>query len=160
MAPSKTVTSLLAEDLEAAIDMTIECKNDLAISMFLVKDYPNPKGRRLTTEPAIKGSLEDPDSTCVKVVDDETGELLGCFVYKRSRPQEAKVEEKPAVEQSNDKSKPNPGLEIFNMDVLNMVMEGVGKISRHTAGLDCIGKHDVKITHFEGNKPIQKSYSA
>ena len=158
MAPSKTVTPLLAEDLEAAIEMTIECKNDLAISMLLVKDYPNPKGRRSTTEPAIKGSLEDPNSTCVKVVDDETGELLGYFVYKRSRSQEAKIEEKPAVEESNDKSTPNTTLEIFNMDVLNMVMEGVGKISSHTAGLDCIGKRNVEILHFEADKPKQRSY--
>lgn len=135
MAPSKTAVAVQAADLEDIIDLVISSKNALTISMLLVKDYPNPSARRQTTEPAVKGSFNDPACTNLKVVDDQTGELLGSITFKRNTPLESKPEST-----TNEVDKPASKPEFFNADVLDMVMEGVGRILASVVGRDFIGK--------------------
>lgn len=147
MAPSRTVTTVQAEDLNEIVDGIVASKHKLAISMVLVNNFPDTEGRRRSTESSVRDAFRNPDCTNLKVIDDQTGELLGYLTFERKRAQEVTQELIPVAGQRNGKLSPDPPLAAVNLDVLNVLVEGAKKISEYTAGMDHFGKHDAIFVH-------------
>jgi hypothetical protein len=99
MSQSLSITPFTSVDLPILADYLHTSKLLLVINRFLILDWPNEPAQRKRCTTAVQGSLDDPNSECLKAVDIATGDIIGFAVLTRKHP--LKDEDAPKQECSD-----------------------------------------------------------
>lgn len=109
-------------------------KLSLAINGFLYDDWPNEAAQKPIYRQAVESSFNNPESHCLKAVDQESGDILGYLVLTRKRPGQGSS---PEEESTAGQEVP----EGMNRDVFCAVAQAVNIINQETDKLDRLGKY-------------------
>ncbi|RDW62086.1 hypothetical protein BP6252_11519 [Coleophoma cylindrospora] len=135
---SYSIVPITAEDLPTLAAFVYTSKQQLTINRVLWKDWPNEAAQRANYTNAVEGAFKDPLSETFKVVDDESGEILGHVVLSRKVPVGGDVKNTGTDDEgegSQDEKVPK-GL---NLEVAGEVGEAVKEIDKEFLGEDRFG---------------------
>ncbi|KAI0965947.1 hypothetical protein F4678DRAFT_451277 [Xylaria arbuscula] len=86
--PNHSVAPVTKDDIPTVSGFLQDSKLHLAINRFLIKDWPNFSFQNVNYARAIEGSLSNPQSTSLKVVNDTSGKIVAyiCYTKRPSGP--------------------------------------------------------------------------
>jgi len=117
-----SILPILEPDLSTLAALVQESKLPLTVNRLLYKDWPNEAAQRAQCIKTIENSFKNPDQERFKVVEKETGTMVGHIVLTRKTPSEDKVTT------GEEKGKPEVP-DGMNEEVFRGVMEAVGIIN-------------------------------
>ncbi|KAH6689495.1 hypothetical protein F5X68DRAFT_73084 [Plectosphaerella plurivora] len=132
MSQSLSITPFTSDDLPVLAGFLHTAKLNLAINRLLIREWPNEVPQKANCTNAIQGSLNDPDSECLKAVDTATGDILGFAVLTRKRPQ---AQPQDAGEGDSDAPK-SQCPDFMNPTVFNSVMQAASELGKVVQGVD------------------------
>lgn len=110
-----SIQPILEADVPAHGQLLRDAKLELTINRLLFKDWPNDEAQRPVYEGAVRGGFNDPATESWKVVDDETGAMVGYLSLTRKTPSKDAGSAKPG-------NVPPPTPEGMNEDVFRTVI--------------------------------------
>ena len=132
--PPTSILPVSSSDLPTVGRFLYSQKLALTVNRLLFKDWPNEAAQMPVYTSAVEGGLKDPSTEGLKVIDDESREIVGYIALTRRRP----VKQEPPTVQGNGDAKQNIP-EFFNPDVLSMVLTAVNEINKEIEGIDHFG---------------------
>jgi hypothetical protein len=145
MATSKhTIHPVEKSDLPTLSALVGASKLALTINRLLFKDWPNEVAQKPLYTGAVEGGFANPAFTSLKVVDNETGELVGYLGLTRKRPAVTATEEKKEEEKASGDLLNSVPFGIVP-EVLKEVARVVGEVESGNvfAGKDYYGKLNI-----------------
>ncbi|RDW66944.1 hypothetical protein BP5796_09693 [Coleophoma crateriformis] len=134
---SYSIVPISAEDLPTLAAFVYTSKQQLTINRVLWKDWPNEAAQRANYTNAVEGAFKDPLSETFKVVDDESGEILGHVVLSRKIPVgDVKNTDKDDKGEGSEDEKVPKGLD---PEVAGAVEEAVKEIDKEFQGANRFG---------------------
>ncbi|KAH6877206.1 hypothetical protein B0T10DRAFT_609926 [Thelonectria olida] len=128
---SVSIQPVSGADLPALADFLYTSKLSLSINRLLYKDWPNESAQRPIYAGAIKTSLSDPSSECLKAVDAKTGNVLG-FVVLTKKP----AQKNEDVSRTDDGAAKSSVPESMNPEVFWTVMKATAELSHGAENID------------------------
>ena len=126
-------------------------KLNLAINRFLYNNWPNNEVQKAKYTSAIAGSLDEPTTTSLKVVNTTTGELIA---YMFLTPRKSGKSKKPQNSTADGGS-----MDGLNREVLAAVEKVVAEINRQWADTDYLGLFIAsKLPNTLSNTPIELTH--
>jgi hypothetical protein len=92
-----SIHPILESDVQAHGSLLRDAKLELTINRLLFNDWPNDEAQKPVYEGAVRGGFNDPATESWKVVDDETGAMVGYLSLTRKTPSKDAVEMKVGV---------------------------------------------------------------
>jgi hypothetical protein len=99
------------------------------------KDWPNEVAQKPLYTHAVESGFKDPSVDCLKVVDDESGDIVGYLVLTRKRPANT---ERPTDEENGDEKQNMP--DGVGPDVYTTGLKAVTEITKAMEGTDHFGR--------------------
>ncbi|KAI0436972.1 hypothetical protein F4803DRAFT_566414 [Xylaria telfairii] len=90
--PNHQIDSITEEDVSTISYFLQDSKLHLAINRFLIEDWPNPPVQKALYNAAIRASLSNPQTTCLKVVNDTSKEPVAYLFYTKQKQPSGKQE--------------------------------------------------------------------
>lgn len=128
-------------DLPTIAEFVHESKLALTINRVLFYDWPNDAAQRPVYRNAVESSFRDPDSETLKVIDNESGSIVGHLVLSRKTPAKAKSATVTA-EGSDEKPKAPDGM---NQEVFDTVKKYAPEMDTEK-NVDHLGKSQLNTT--------------
>jgi RimJ/RimL family protein N-acetyltransferase len=122
MSSNYSIQPIVKSDLETLTQFVQDSKLGLTINRLLWKDWPDEATQLAHYTKAIRGNWEDSDAERFKVVDNESGLMVGHLVLTRERPKE----KKEATNKEVEKLKTPKGM---NAEVLAAVMAAMAEVA-------------------------------
>ena len=132
---SNSILPVSSSDLPIIGDFLYSSKLSLTINRLLFKDWPNEATQRPLYAGAVESGFKDPSVECLKVVDDDSRDIVGYLGLKRKRP--ANKEQYTDAGNGGGKQNIPDGL---NPDVLSAVSTAVTEIAKEMEGTDHFGR--------------------
>lgn len=130
-----SVQPLTQADLPSLANSLIAAKLQLAINRFLFKDWPNEPAQRAIYTDSAKRNIDDPDNTCLKAVDDVSGEMVGYIIITHVNPRI----ETPATDNTNASQGQQPNIpDAFDPEVLPTVIKMIESVHTETENIEHI----------------------
>ena len=89
MPPALSLLPVEQADLPTLRDLVHSCKLPLAINRLIIKDWPNEPVQKRQDFASVNGAFESPTVEDLKLVDDETGDIIGCLVLRHDEAKDA-----------------------------------------------------------------------
>jgi GNAT superfamily N-acetyltransferase len=136
-----SVQPFVQADVPTQANFLVAAKLQLSINRFLFKDWPNEPAQRAMYTDAAKGNFEGAENTCLKIVNDASGDMVGYIVITHrpaGKPLFAKND--PNANQEQQPSTP----EGFNPEVLPTVVKMIEDVHKEMNGIE----HIRSFAHF------------
>lgn len=130
-----SVQPFVRADVSTQANFLVAAKLQLPINRFLFKDWPNEPAQRRVYTDAAKGNFEGAENTCLKVVNDASGEMVGYIVITH-RP-----EGKPLFAKKDQKASQDQPIKVpegFDPDVLLTVLKMIEEVHKKMDGIEHI----------------------
>jgi hypothetical protein len=136
MTMSNSILPVSSSDIHTLGDFLYTSKLTLTINRLLFKDWPNETIQKPIYTGSVESAFKDPSVECLKVVDDDSGDIVGYLALTRRRPM-AKTEHPPDAGNGGGKQNIPDG---FNPDVLSAVSAAVTEMAKQVEGTDHFGR--------------------
>jgi hypothetical protein len=133
--PNHSILPVLSSDLPTLANFVHSSKLPLTINRLLFKDWPNEPAQKPLYTHAVQSGFKDPSVDCLKVVDDESRDIVGYLVLTRKRPANT---ERPTDKKIGDGKQNIP--DGVDPDVYTTVLKAVTKIAKEMEGIDHFGR--------------------
>jgi hypothetical protein len=133
--PNHSLFPVAGSDLPTLASFLLSCKQALTINRLLFQNWPNDAAQKPLYTAAVGGGHSDPSVDDFKIVDDESGDLVGYLALTRKRPS---VKEPPAEKENGDGKQSIP--EGLHPLVFAEVMKAVTEIAGEMEGVDHYGR--------------------
>jgi len=132
--PNFSVLPVSRSDLSALANLVHTSKLSLTINRLLFKDWPNEAAQKGLYRQAVESAFEDPSVECLKVVDGESGDIVGHLALTRRRP--GNTEKPPAKKDGDGNQKIPDGLDPV---VFAAVSKAAVEVAKDMSGVDRFG---------------------
>ncbi|CAL5869012.1 uncharacterized protein PFLUO_LOCUS3240 [Penicillium psychrofluorescens] len=132
--PKHSILPISGSDLPTLAEFLHTSKLALTVNRLIFKHWPNDATQLPLYTEAVESGFSDPSMECLKVVDDETGDIVGYLAL--SRKQAEKEAENPAGSEEDPESNAPDGL---NMPVFKEIMNAVSEITKEFEAIDRFG---------------------
>ncbi|KAI0448243.1 hypothetical protein F5B21DRAFT_193301 [Xylaria acuta] len=106
--PNYHVVPITVDDISTISSFLQDSKLQLAINRFVIKDWPNPPIQKALYTEAVKGGLSNPQTTCLKVVEDISKQSVAYLFYTKQRFPNGKHDANVAGDERGDSKKEVP----------------------------------------------------
>ena len=135
MATPYSILPVSSSDLPPLADLLHASKLRLTINRLLFRDWPNDAAQKAIYSRAIESGQDDPSVERLKVVDNDTGDIIGFLALTRHCP----VKAEQLDDRGSGAEKPD-GHEGLDQEVAAMVSETVKEITDEMNGIDHYSK--------------------
>jgi hypothetical protein len=130
--PKHSILPISSSDLPTLAQFLHTSKLALTVNRLIFKHWPNDATQLPLYTQAVESGFSDPSMECFKVVDDESGDIVGYLALSRKK---AEKEKSASSEDGAEPSVPD-GL---NPDVFRAVMNAVSRVTKEFEGMDRFG---------------------
>lgn len=132
--PNHSIVPVSSSDLPTLANLVHSSKLALTINRLLFKDLPNEAAQKPIYTNAVESGFKDSSVECLKVIDDESGDLVGYVGLMRKRPANR---ERPTDGDNGDGKQNIP--DVFNPDVYTAISKSVAEIAKEMEGIEHFG---------------------
>lgn len=144
-----SILAATSSDLPVLAAYLHTSKLNLAINRFIFENWPNDAVQKAKYTKAIEGSLDDPTTISLKVVNDNTGEIIAyMFLTPRMSGKSTKLQNSTTDEGQSD------GLDA---EVAATVMKVVAEINEQWANVDYLGLLPARVLFKQHLTTLQSS---
>lgn len=136
--PSFSIRPVESSDIPTLGDWLAASKLALTINRLIFKDWPNEATQKPIYMDSVAGALKDATIESLKVVDDESGDILGYLALSRKRLAKIELSTDEANEDNEDEKQSVSSALV--PDVYEAVMKAVTELVKETEEIDHYGE--------------------
>ncbi|KAI0206890.1 hypothetical protein F4808DRAFT_454805 [Astrocystis sublimbata] len=103
--PRHQLAPITVDDIPLVSSFLQDSKLQLAINRFVIKDWPNPSFQNAHYTKAIQGGLTNPQTTCLKVVNEVSQQAVAYLFYTRENTKKQSHSENPGGSDVGDEKR-------------------------------------------------------
>ncbi|RFU34901.1 hypothetical protein B7463_g1493, partial [Scytalidium lignicola] len=127
-----SILPVTSSDLPTLANFLHSSKLRLSINRLLFKHWPNEATQKPLYSNAVESGFKNTSAESLKVIDDESRDIIGYLVLTRKRP--VNTEQQPTDKENGERKQTIP--DGLNPDVLSAISNAVAKVEKEIEGID------------------------